>query len=142
MLKLILFACGLLYIGIMSLRNYYQDQKKEYVVTLGKVVEQKERQHYRRGMSTTGFVPVFEYTYNGKVYQKEHRVESSKYGKGMKIVPASKYKEGDSVELRVYIDNPEYAIVNDEKNIKLPLYLGVPLTILGGALLVVAIILK
>ncbi len=141
MLEIILFACCLLYIGIMALRNYYQDQKKEYVVTLGKVVEQKERQHSRKGRSTTGFVPVFEYTYNGKVYRKEHRVESSKYGKGMKIVPASKYKEGDLVELRVYTDNPEYAIVNDEKNIKLPLYLGVPLTVLGGVLLVVAIVL-
>lgn len=130
---LLLFGIGLLYIGFFSLKNYYDDQRKEYAIVCGKVIRMDKKHNYNHSskMSTTGFVPVFEYTWNGKVYQKEHRIESSKYGKGMEIVPASKYKEGDTVELRVYLDNPEYAIVNDEKNIKMPLYLGIPVTILG-----------
>ncbi|MGF0033241.1 hypothetical protein ACQRBN_09770 [Bariatricus sp. SGI.154] len=70
---------------------------------------------------------------------KRRKLQSSKYGKGMEIIPASKYREGDMVELRVYIDKPEYAIVNDEKNIKLPLYLGIPLTLLGIGIFVIAI---
>lgn len=134
-----LFAGCLTCLGVISLRNYYNDQKKEYVILWGKVVEQKKSQRYHKGKTSIGYVPVFEYKYNGKVYQTEHRVQSSKYGKGMEIVPASKYREGDTVELRVYIDKPEYAIVNDEKNIKLPLYLGIPLTLLGIGIFVIAI---
>ncbi len=138
---MLFFAACLLFIGIMCLVNYRRDQKREYVIVCGRVVGQETRRRYRRGMHTVGFTPVFEYTYGGRVYRCGHRVESSKYGKGMKIVPASRYKEGDTVELRVYTDDPAYALVNDKNNIRLPLYMGVPLTVLGCALLGTAVLL-
>lgn len=140
---LLLFGMALICLGFFSLKNYYDDQRKEYAIVCGRVIrmDKKHNYNYSSKMSTTGFVPVFEYIWNGKVYQKEHRIESSKYGKGMEIVPASKYKEGDSVELRVYLDNPEYAIVNDEKNIKLPLYFGIPAVGLGLVCLGVSVML-
>ncbi len=58
----------------------------------------------------------------------------------MEIVPNSKYHVGDIVELRVYVDQPEYALINDRNNILLPLYIGIPLTLLSAVLLCAAIL--
>lgn len=140
MMRLLLLGICLTYLGIFSLKRYHDDQKKDYVIVPGIVVRLDKTQRCHRGFSSTGFVPVFEYTYNGTVYQKEHRVQSSKYGKGMNIVPASKYRPGDAVELRVYTNCPEYAIINEAKNIKSPLYLGIPLTISGPLLSIAAVL--
>lgn len=139
---MILFGALAIVLGIGCLRNYYTDQKRGYEIIYGRVVQLKRRAGRKAGskFSTIGYTPVFEYEYRGKIYQKEHRVESSKYGKGMKIEPASKYKEGDIVELRVYVDEPEYALANDEKNIKMPLYVGIPITLVGMAVLVIAVL--
>lgn len=141
-LEILLFGILVIALGIGCLRNYYTDQRREYEIVYGKVIRLEWRAGRKAGskISTVGYTPVFEYEYRGQVYQKEHRVESSKYGKGMKIEPASKYKEGDIVELRVYVDEPEYALANDEKNIKMPLYLGVPITLVGIAVLVIAVL--
>lgn len=139
---MLLFGILAIVLGIGFLRIYVTDQKREYEIVYGKVIrlERRAGQKGRSKISTIGYTPVFEYEYRGKIYQKEHRVESSKYGKGMKIEPASKYKEGDIVELRVYVDKPEYALANDEKNIKMPLYVGVPITFVGIAVLVIAVL--
>ena len=140
MIRPLLLGICLTCLGIFSLKRYHDDQKKDYVIVPGIVVRLDKTQKCHRGFSSIGFVPVFEYTYRGTVYQKEHRVQSSKYGKGMGLVPASKYRPGDSVELRVYTDHPEYAIINESKNIKSPLYLGIPLTISGPLLAIAAVL--
>ncbi len=127
------------YIGISSLLAYYRDNKREYVLITGKVVRYDENQHYRNKNYWVGYIPIIEYSYQNKVYQKEHRVSSAKYGKNMEIVPNSKYNIGDEVELRVYVDNPEHALINDKNNILLPLYIGIPLTLLSIILFGVAI---
>lgn len=57
----------------------------------------------------------------------------------MEIVPNSKYHVGDEVEFRVYVDEPEHALINDRNNILLPLYIGIPLTLLSVVLLGVAV---
>lgn len=44
------------------------------------------------------------------------------------------------MELRVYVDDPAYALVNDPRNIKLPLYIGLPLTVVGFVLLIIGIL--
>ncbi len=128
------------YLGIASLINYFRDEKKEYVLVVGEVVRSDKSQFYHKGYHGIGYIPVIEYSYKDKVYQVNHRVSSSKYGKNMEIVPNSKYHIGDKVELRVYVDEPEHALINDRNNILLPLYIGIPLTLLSAVLLCVAII--
>ncbi len=131
------FCCA--YLGIASLIRYWKDEKREYVLVTGKVVDSEESRSYHNGHRSTGYVPVIEYRYNSQVYRINHRVSSSKYGKNMEIVPNSKYHVGDPVELRVYADRPDYALINDKNNIRLPLYVGIPMTLLGAALLCVAV---
>lgn len=86
----------------------------------------EKNKHYHKGYHGVGYIPIIEYSYRNKTYQAEHRVSSSKYGKNMEIVPNSKYHVGDKVELRVYVDEPEHALINDRNNILLPFYIGVP----------------
>lgn len=128
------------YLGIACLISYYRDEKKEYVLVVGEVVRSDQSRSYHKGHHGIGYIPIIEYTYNGRLYQVQHRVSSSKYGKNMEIVPNSKYHIGDKVELRVYVDKPEYALINDRNNILLPLYVGIPLTLLGAALFYAAIL--
>lgn len=132
------FCCACL--GIASLICYYKDEKNEYVLVTGKVVGMDQNRSYDDGLTTIGYTPVIEYYYHGRTYRVRHRVSSSKYGKNMKIVPNSKYHIGDPVELRVYVKNPEHALINDRNNILLPLYIGIPLTLLGAVLLGIAIV--
>ncbi len=128
------------YLGIALLIHYYKDEKKEYVLVVGKVVRSDRSRLYHKGYHGIGYIPVIEYNYKNKIYEVNHRVSSSKYGKNMEIVPNSKYHIGDKVELRVYVDNPEHALINDRNNILLPLYIGIPLILLSVVLLCVAII--
>lgn len=134
-----IICCG--YLGIALLINYYKDEKKEYLLVVGQVVRSDKSRSYHKGYHGIGYIPVIEYTYKDKIYEVNHRVSSSKYGKNMEIVPNSKYHIGDKVELRVYVDNPEHALINDRNNILLPLYIGIPLTLLSAVLLCVAIFL-
>lgn len=137
-----LFAACALYIGIRALIQYFNENKRPYTLTTAKIVDfARSTNHSPTSHGTyVGYTPIFEYTYNGKTYQEEHRVSSSKYSKGMKIVPASKYKTGDTVEVRVYDNGKKiYAVIDDKNNIKMPLYAGLPLTIVGFILLAVGI---
>lgn len=139
MVPIIFAAVCCAYLGISFLVRYYKDEKNEYKLITGTVVRSDKNQSYHKGHINTGYIPVIEYNYKNKVYQANHRVSSSKYGKNMEIVPNSKYKIGDRVELRVYVDNPEYALINDRNNILLPLYVGIPLTLLGTVLFCVSV---
>lgn len=131
MYKVLLFGFLLSVFGIMLLRQYYRDEKCPYDIVYGKIVDSQVSKAYYKGKHSIGYVPVIEYEYNGKTYRRNHRIESSKYGKNMEIIPASKYRIGDEVELRVYIDKPEYALINDKGNIRLPLYVGIPVLLIG-----------
>lgn len=141
-IALIIFGASMLYIGIRALIQYVHETKHSYVTTTATIVESKKSMHHNAHSHAgyIGYTPVFEYTYNGRTYREEHRVTSSKYNKDMDIVPASKYKIGDTVEVRVYDKNGKvYAVINDEKNIKSTLYIGLPLTIIGGIFVAVGI---
>lgn len=140
MLPIIFAGICCAYLGIALLTSYYKDEKKEYVLVVGKVVRSDKNRFYHKEYHGVGYIPVIEYCYKNKVYQVNHRVSSSKYGKNMEIVPNSKYHIGDKVELRVYVDEPEHALINDRKNILLPLYIGIPLTLLSAVLICAAIV--
>lgn len=117
-ITLLLFGAGLLYIGVRSLIQYVQENKRSYTLTTATIVSYEEEinRHGSNRGTYIGYTPIFEYTYTGKTYLEEHRVTSSKYGKDMSIVPASKYEIGDTVDVRVYDKNGKiYAVINDEK---------------------------
>ena len=127
----------LLYFGIRGLIQYFKESRN-YTTTTATIIRYSTdvNHSHNNGAAYTSYTPIFEYKYNGRLYQEEHRVSSAKYGKGMSIVPASKYSIGDTVEVRVY-DNGEKvrAVINDKNNIKMPLYVGIMFTIAGVALI-------
>ncbi len=138
---MLIFGVALLYFGIRALIQYF-NESKNYTVTTAVVVDYVKNidNNNQNRMGYIRYTPVFEYTYNGKTYREEHRVSSSKYSKGMGIVPASKYSIGDTVEVRVYEKGEKVrAVINDENNIKLPLRVGVPFTIAGIVLVAAGI---
>lgn len=134
---MLIFGFALLYFGIRALIQYF-NESKNYTITTAVIADCVMHNSNNKGYIS--YTPVFEYTYNGKTYREEHRVSSSKYSKGMGIVPASKYSVGDIVEVRVYEKGEKVrAVINDENNIKLPFRVGVPLTIAGIVLVAAGI---
>ena len=136
------FGIVIFYFGIRGLMQYLKENKN-YITTTATIVRYEKSHHYHNHMNTTSYTPIFEYKYNGRVYEEEHRVSSAKYGKGMSIVPASKYNIGDTVQIRVYDDGKTvYAAIDDKNNIKMPLYIGIVFTILGAVLIGMGIYFK
>ena len=135
MFFLVCLSVCFLCLGIVWLWLYFRDERREYILLYGRVIryDLKKKITAERFIKRS-YVPVFEYEYAGKTYQKRHRISSFRYGKGMKPEPNFKYKIGDTVELRVYKEAPDYALLNDTHNIRLPLYVGIPL-IFAGAIL-------
>ena len=137
-----IFGIVIFYFGIRGLMQYLKENKN-YITTTATIVRYEKSHNYRNHMNTTSYTPIFEYKYNGRVYEEEHRVSSAKYGKGMSIVPASKYNIGDTVQIRVYDDGKTvYAAIDDKNNIKMPLYIGIVFTILGAVLIGMGIYFK
>ncbi|MDE5996455.1 MAG: DUF3592 domain-containing protein [Eubacterium sp.] len=140
----LIFGVVILYFGIRGFIQYFKENKN-YTTTTATIIryEQSVDHNSRNHMTTVGYTPIFEYKYNGKIYEEEHRVTSSKYGKGMSIVPASKYNIGDVVKVRVYDDGETVrAVIDDKNNIKMPLNVGIVFTILGVILIGMGIYFK
>lgn len=139
----IMLICGIFMLGfgIRMLITYFKENKN-YTVTSATIVRfdrELDHNHHSHG-NYVSYTPIFEYTYNGKTYQEEHRVSSAKYGKGMRIVPASKYSIGDVVDVRVYDNGKKvYAVIDDENNIKMPFRMGLILTAVGAVFIAVAV---
>lgn len=139
----IVFGAVCLYFGIRALKQYF-NETKNYTATTGTIIRyDKEISHKHNHADYVGYTPIFEYKYNGQMYQQEHRVTSSKYSKGMEIVPASKYSVGDTVKVRVYDDGKKvYAVIDDKNNISMPLKAGTAFTISGAVLLALGLYFK
>lgn len=137
---MLIFGVALLYFGIRGLIQFF-NESRNYTITTAVIVDCVRHSSNNNGYIS--YTPVFEYTYNGKTYQEEHRVSSAKYSKGMGVVPASKYNVGDTVEVRVYEKGDKVrAIIHDEGNIKMPLVIGILFTIAGIALSAAGIYLR
>lgn len=80
------------------------------------------------------YTPIFEYQYNNKIFRVEHRISS--------FTPNCTYKVDDVVELRVYEDKPDKAIVNSKKNLIMPLVSGISSIILGIVFFVIYALFK
>ena len=80
------------------------------------------------------YTPIFEYQYNNKIFRVEHRISS--------FTPNCTYKVNDVVELRVYEDKPDKAIVNSKKNLMMPLVSGISSIILGIVFVIIYALFK
>ena len=133
-LYLILFGAVALSIGYKGLKTYLFNRKLDYVIVHGKVVEHEKSTEKRGGKTSITYTPIFEYYYNGQTHRARHIISSSRFNKKLEIVPGSKYEVGDEVELRVYVNAPDYAVVNTSSSVNFSLYMGVVAT-LGGLLM-------
>lgn len=136
---LLIFGAVALYIGLSGVRQHLRNRNREYTLVYGKIIDQQREMHTSRGKTFVEFTPIFEYFFNGRTYQGKHIISSSKYGKGLELVPASKYEVGTEVELRVFLDDPSEAVINTESNVKFPLVMGVIATCVGVALICVSL---
>lgn len=135
MYPMLLSGIVFLAFGLYAIYTYFRNKRKNYTIVPGKVVDFKK--YTQKGY--TGFTTVFEYYYNGVTYQCSHNINLAKYcrnskiesnmpkayyTKNISIVPNSKYKIGDSIEVRVYKDKPENAVINTKSSLILPLIIG------------------
>ena len=130
-LYLLLFGIVALYIGFKGLKSYSFNRKLDYIIVRGKVAEyEKSMKKGRRGTNIV-YTPIFEYYYDGQTRRARHIISSSKFNKKLEVVPGSKFEVGEEVELRVYVDAPDYAVVNTNSSVKFSLYMGTVAALAG-----------
>ena len=98
-----------LYLAVTALRTCLRDRKRSFVSAVGMVVDMERK----KDGNTISFTPVYEYQYAGQTYRGKHRISSSKYGKGMTVVAASKYEIGSEIPLLVDENEPGYSMTDD-----------------------------
>ncbi len=128
---LLIMGIAIILLGICLLIVYIRENTKKYSLVQGKIIEVLKHLGPRVG-EYKGFThtPIIEYQYKGNTYKTEHRISAP--------TPDSTYKVNDIVELRVYEDKPDKAIINSRRNILMPLICGVGSLILGVILLTVS----
>lgn len=131
---LLIMGMALVIFGICFLITFRKEKVKRHILVQGKVIEVTKSLGV--GVRTKGFTytPIFEYQYNNKTFRVEHRISS--------FTPNCTYKVDDVVELRVYEDKPDKAIVNSKKNLILPLVSGISSIILGIVFFVIYALFK
>ena len=149
MCPMLLLGLTFLAFGLYAVYTYFRDERKNYTIVPGKIVA-FERHTDRKGYK--GFTTFFEYFYNGTVYRCSHNITLAKYCKNSKIdetmpriyytknisiVPNTKYKIGDSVEVRVYEDEPENARIHSASSFRMPFIVGTVSALIGIAVLTV-----
>ena len=133
--KVHLFLIGIfaILLGIGMLRVYFRESTKAYSLVQGRIIDVPKHPGPYFGPRSCGrytHTPVIEYQYRGRTYTAEHRISAP--------APGLTYKVNDLVELRVYEDKPNKAIVNSRRNILLSLICGAGLCALGAVLLAVS----
>lgn len=131
---LLFFGCCWIYNGISDLIKYFRNQHREYYIVSGKIVSFKEEITRGRNGDFTTFYPVFEYYYNGKIYQNVHTAGMAKVEKGFILPDDSKYKIGQEVDIRVYANDPTESILDG--TVKNLLWLGIFWIILGSIMVI------
>lgn len=147
----VVFLFGILMIvfGAYSIYIYLRNLRKPYTIVSGKIIDFKEHTSHK---GYKGFTTIFEYYYQGTVYNAAHNINCAKYCKNSKIkeglpriyytknisiVPSTKYNIGDSIDVRVYENDPENAVINTKASAILSLLIGITCVIIGAVVLVI-----
>ena len=107
------FAMLVLYIFLpfCFLRNsariliqYFRDQKREYEIVNGSIVEIEKQVHKKaKGGYKIRFYAVYRFTYGGKSYRRYSYRLPARLGGGLKPVARTKLVAGDPLRVRVYL---------------------------------------
>lgn len=150
--KFIIFGLVFMAFGLYAVWIYIKDSRKSYQIVPGKIVDFKAHMGHK---GTKGFTTIFEYYYQGVTYTAERNINGAKYSKNSdivegtpkiyytknrSIVPNSKYKIGDSIEVRVYESEPERAVINTKSDVFLPLIMGGVFILIGVLILTISYI--
>lgn len=132
MWRLFILSIGLIIFGICFILTFINEKYKEHFIIKGRIIEiiksnSPNPKYY-------GYTPIIEYQYDNKTYQVEHRITTANKN--------HKYKVNDIVELRVYKDKPDKALINSKVNLLLPFIIGLPLIIVGSLMLIMSICFK
>ncbi len=115
-------------IGIFLIGKYFCDKNKIYEIIFGTVTEIREIKRRSTGSNykNTCYAPIFEYTYDGQSYMIQHPVYTG--------IPDS-YSIGQKVELKIYPDTPNQAILNSYFSVNMLLYGGLGFIIIPGIIM-------
>ncbi len=132
---LIVMAIAFVATGVYGLRKNANASEGEYEVVCGRVVgfELGHTQSVGDGTSNN-YAPVFEYEYGGRKYKSAHAIATNFFGKAV-----SKYKEGDTVQLRVYKSRPNEAVPNTIIGTNSNALASAICFVLAGVMIVIAI---
>ncbi len=111
-------------VAIVCFALHYKNSTREYQIIEGTIVD-FEKRHSSRGTgsrrhrsSSSTYVPIFTFEYNGETITNTHSVGSSSYGKN------SKYQIGTIVDVRIYNNNPRKTSIDDGMADKILLIIG------------------
>lgn len=125
---LLILGIAFIIFGICFILTFLKEKTKKYSLVQGKIIKILKR-HSQSGKGFS-YTPIIEYQYNGSTYKTEHRISSPNLN--------LTYDINDRVELRVYENKPDKAIINNKKNLFAPLIIGITVLIIGGILLFVS----
>lgn len=144
------FGVAILVFSFQCFRIYIKQNRRKHEIVTGKVISFERHQRHSRNMGNVkGFTMFYEFYYNGQTYRDNHNINISKYtrdltiepyiehSKNIHIVPRSKYKIGDSVDVRIYDGDPKTSIIDDKKALVAPLITGIVTLLVGVAILAV-----
>ncbi|WP_297406516.1 DUF3592 domain-containing protein [uncultured Cetobacterium sp.] len=121
-------------IGLFLIKKYFSDKKSIYEIILGTVIEIKE--NISKGTSNGHsykriyYSPIFEYIYKENSYQIGHAINTNINGKSTFFI-------GQKVELRIYPNTPDKAILNTNFSTNILLYAGLAFIIIPMIIMLV-----
>ena len=84
--------------------QYFRDQKREYEIVNGSIVEIEKQVHKKaKGGYKIRFYAVYRFTYGGKSYRRYSYRLPARLGGGLKPVARTKLVAGDPLRVRVYL---------------------------------------
>lgn len=129
MIYLRILGMGLIIFGIAFIGTFIKEKVSKFVLVKGKIVDDiRAIGPQGRGFEHT---PVIEYQYKNTIYRTNNRISTPKSSK--------KYEIGTVVELKIYENKPDKAIINDKINESLPLILGISVLIIGVVLVFISL---
>ena len=90
--------------SVRTLLQYFGDQKREYVIVTGSIVEIEKQVHKKaKGGWNIRFYAIYRFSYDGKSYRRYGYRLPARLGPGLKPVAGTKLAVGDPVQVRVYL---------------------------------------
>ncbi|HIF9083704.1 TPA: hypothetical protein ACX6PR_003056 [Photobacterium damselae] len=114
--------------AVFLIIKYFQSRNRDYTLVQGSVVAIKENISKDMDGKKVHYAPVFAYDYEGKSYIVEHPVNINVQGRSLFTV-------GQKVDLRVYQDAPDQAMLNSHFTTHILLYAGLGFFIVPGIIM-------